>query len=106
MEKSPVFIGVASPMNGHVGVGIAKGAEHPRKRRALAPGMSKHALYGQEQIIQTHVNKLITRLRSAACENEVLNMANWCRSGNALQVAAARLTQNLGRHICDFRRDW
>ena len=80
MEKSPIFIGVVSPMNGCVGIGLAKGKEHARQRRALAPSLSKSALKGQEAILQVHVNKLVGAIRNmTAAKHKSINMADWCK---------------------------
>lgn len=78
MEKSPIFIGVASPMNGYVGVGLARGKEHTRQRKALAPALSKNALYGQEEIIQRHISALLEALRRKIGAGEVANMSDYC----------------------------
>lgn len=78
MEKSPIFIGVASPMNGYVGVGLARGKEHTRQRKALAPALSKNALYGQEEIIQRHISALLKALRRKIGAGEVANMSDYC----------------------------
>lgn len=78
MEKSPIFIGVASPMNGYVGVGLARGKEHTRQRKALAPALSKNALYGQEEIIQRHISALLAALRKKIEGGEVANMSDYC----------------------------
>lgn len=78
MEKSPIFIGVASPMNGYVGVGLARGKEHTRQRKALAPALSKNALYGQEEIIQRHISALLAALRRKIGAGEVANMSDYC----------------------------
>lgn len=78
MEKSPIFIGVASPMNGYVGVGLARGKEHTRQRKALAPALSKNALYGQEEIIQRHISALLAALRRKIEGGEVANMSDYC----------------------------
>jgi cytochrome P450 len=80
MEKSPLFIGVVSPMNGYVGIGLAKQKEHARQRRALAPGLSKNALIGQADILQVHIDKLIKALRELTAKGEPVNMSNWCKS--------------------------
>ncbi|EGP83952.1 putative P450 monooxygenase [Zymoseptoria tritici IPO323] len=77
LEKSPIFIGIASPMNGCVGVGLAKGKEHTRQRRALAPGLSKTALYKQEEIIQRHVSALLDLLRENVERDEPSNIAEY-----------------------------
>ena len=79
MEKSPIFIGVASPMNGYVGVGLAKGKEHTRQRKALAPALSKNALYGQEEIIQRHISALIEALRKTVAKGKSANMSDYCK---------------------------
>ncbi|CZT15509.1 related to isotrichodermin C-15 hydroxylase (cytochrome P-450 monooxygenase CYP65A1) [Ramularia collo-cygni] len=77
MEKSPIFIGIVSPMNGCVGVGLARGKEHTRQRRALAPGLSKNALYKQEEIIQHHINALLKLLNQIHEKNNLANMADY-----------------------------
>lgn len=77
MERSPNFIGVASPMNGYVGVGLARGKEHTRQRKALAPALSKNALYGQEEIIQRHISALIEALHKTVAEGDAANMSDY-----------------------------
>lgn len=94
MEKSPIFIGVASPMNGYVGVGLARGKEHTRQRKALAPALSKNALYGQEEIIQRHISALLAALRRKIEGGEVANMSDYCM----LLVGVLRLK----RHVTDM----
>ena len=79
MEKSPVFIGVVSPLNGCVGIGLAKDKEHTRQRRALAPGLSKNALLGQSEILQSHVDKFIAALRVMASRYQAVDLATWCK---------------------------
>ena len=79
MEKSPIFIGVAPPMNGYVGVGLAKGKEHTRQRKALAPALSKNALYGQEEIIQRHISALIEALQQNVAQGHSSNMSDYCK---------------------------
>lgn len=80
MEKSPLFIGVVSPLNGHVGIGLARGKEHTRQRRAMAPSMSRNALQAQEKIIQTHALKLVEALRRTSQEGQVVDMGAWCKA--------------------------
>jgi cytochrome P450 len=80
MEKSPIFIGVVSPLNGYVGIGLARKKEHTRQRRALAPGLSKNALLGQQEILQSHVGKFISALRAMVGKNQAVDLASWCKS--------------------------
>lgn len=65
-------------MNGYVGVGLARGKEHTRQRKALAPALSKNALYGQEEIIQRHISALLAALRKKIEAGEVANMSDYC----------------------------
>lgn len=65
-------------MNGYVGVGLARGKEHTRQRKALAPALSKNALYGQEEIIQRHISALLKALRRKIGAGEVANMSDYC----------------------------
>ncbi|KLU89743.1 cytochrome P450 monooxygenase [Magnaporthiopsis poae ATCC 64411] len=77
-EKSPVFIGAVSPLDGQTGVSLANNAEHTRQRRALAAPFTNRALLQQESILQVHVDKLVAALTARARRNEAVNLAEWC----------------------------
>lgn len=77
MEKSPIFIGVVSPLNGYVGIGLASGKEHTRQRRALAPSVSKNALRQQQTVLLTQVHKLVAALRAMLHQNQALDLSRW-----------------------------
>lgn len=80
LEKSRAWLGGVSPWKGFHGLGIARGDEHRRQRRALAPSMSKTALKSQEGIIQDNVGHLMDRLRAEAAKSGDVNVAEWCKS--------------------------
>ncbi|PQE14396.1 Cytochrome P450 monooxygenase protein [Rutstroemia sp. NJR-2017a BBW] len=77
MEKSPIFIGVVSPLNGQVGIGQAPNEVHSRQRRALAYPFSNRALLQQQDILQRHVDKLIATLKMMAIERRPVNLTDW-----------------------------
>ncbi|KAI7909997.1 hypothetical protein M0657_008647 [Pyricularia oryzae] len=76
-EKSPVFIGAVSPLNGQTGISLANNEEHTRQRRALAAPFTNRALLQQQDILRVHVDKLITALRAKARNKESVNMGEW-----------------------------
>lgn len=77
-EKSPIFIGAVSPLQGQTGISLAKNEEHTRQRRALAAPFTNRALLQQQGILQVHVDKLIAALTAKAQNKEAVNLADWC----------------------------
>ncbi|EDU47343.1 CypX Cytochrome P450 [Pyrenophora tritici-repentis] len=77
MEKAPLFIGVVKPINGCVGIGLAKGSEHTRQRRAMAVGFTKSALMAQQEILEVQTYKLIHAIKTRAKGGKALNMSDW-----------------------------
>lgn len=77
MEKAPLFIGVVKPINGCVGIGLAKGSEHTRQRRAMAVGFTKPALMAQQEILETHAYKLVHVIKTRGKDGNALNMSDW-----------------------------
>jgi cytochrome P450 len=78
MEKSPIFIGAVSPMDGQTGISLAPSEVHSRQRKALAYPFSNGALLQQQEILQRHVGKLVDAVRRMAAENRPVNFSNWC----------------------------
>lgn len=78
MEKSPIFIGAVSPLDGQTGISLANNEAHTRQRRALAAPFTNKALLQQQEILQVHVDKLIAALTTKAQNKEAVNMADWC----------------------------
>ncbi|EJT70818.1 cytochrome P450 monooxygenase [Gaeumannomyces tritici R3-111a-1] len=76
-EKSPIFIGAVSPVDGQTGVSLANNTEHTRQRRALAAPFTNRALLQQEGILQLHVDKLMAALTARARRGEAVNLAEW-----------------------------
>lgn len=75
MQKDPIHLGSADPLNGFNPITLAKGAEHARQRRALSYAFSEKALREHESLIQSHVDKLIAILRER--EGEEIDLVNW-----------------------------
>ena len=77
-EKSPIFIGAVSPLDGQTGISLANNEAHTRQRRALAAPFTNRALLQQQEILQTHVDKLMAALTAKAHGKEAVNLADWC----------------------------
>lgn len=78
-EKSPIFIGAVSPLDGQTGISLAPNEAHTRQRRALAHVFSNTALLQQEEIMRSHVDKLVGQLKKTIAENRPINFSNWCK---------------------------
>ncbi|TEY53289.1 hypothetical protein BOTCAL_0250g00170 [Botryotinia calthae] len=76
-EKSPIFIGAVSPLDGQTGISLAPNEAHTRQRRALAHVFSNTALLQQEEIMRSHVDKLVGQLKKTIAENRPINFSNW-----------------------------
>ena len=77
-EKSHIFIGGVSPLDGQTGISLANNENHTRQRRALAAPFTNRALLQQQSILQSHVAKLMAALTTKAQNNESVNMSAWC----------------------------
>jgi len=80
MEKAPLFIGVVKPIDGCVGIGLAKGSEHARQRRAMAVGFTKPALMAQQEILESQTYKLVHAIKIRGKDGKALNVSDWCMS--------------------------
>ncbi|KAG4436050.1 Zeaxanthin epoxidase, chloroplastic [Cadophora sp. M221] len=76
-EKSPIFIGAVSPVEGQMGISLAPNEPHSRQRKALAAAFTNNALLQQQVILQRHVDKLMMALKKMAADKQSVNMADW-----------------------------
>jgi len=90
-ERSPAFIGTVAPMNGCVGIGMAKGKEHARHKRAIAPSFTKAAIFDQRDVLHQHVEAFMNAMLKHYEEGKPVNAARWCES-----------TESLSRETCYF----
>lgn len=65
------------PIDGCVGIGMAKGSEHTRQRRAMAVGFTKATLMSQQEILQRQTSKLIHAIKTRGAGGKALNMSDW-----------------------------
>ncbi|KAI1269965.1 cytochrome P450 [Xylariaceae sp. FL1019] len=77
MEKSAIFLGAVGAVGGQTGVSLALNAEHTRQRKALGYLFTNSALLQLEGLFQTHVQKLITVLKSRASNGEAVDVSSW-----------------------------
>lgn len=56
---------------------MADNDTHARQRRALSHGFSQQALWGQEEIVQSFVSKLLSNFKSFAEQGKSFNIVNW-----------------------------
>lgn len=80
LAKSKIYIGSVAPVAGQTGITMAGAEDHARQRRAMAHPFSNTALLQQEEIIQTHIDKLMTKLKTQAEEKQSIDISSWCRS--------------------------
>jgi cytochrome P450 len=78
-EKSPIFIGAVSPMDGQTGISLAPNEVHTRQPRALAHVFTNTALLQQQDIMRSHVDKLVEQMKKLSAENLPVNFSNWCK---------------------------
>lgn len=83
MEKSPIFLGAVGNVDGETGVSLALDREHTRQRKALGYLFTNSALAKLEDILQIHAQKLVTVLEKRACENQAINVSDWCMYASA-----------------------
>lgn len=80
MEKSPIFLGAVSNVDGQTGVSLALNEQHTRQRRALGHLFTNSALLKEENLIRLHVHKLVAVFKKMAAKNRPVDVSNWCKS--------------------------
>jgi cytochrome P450 len=78
MEKSPIFLGAVGALDGQTGVSLAINARHARQRKALGYLFTNSALLQLEDLILSHIHKLVGALNAAAAENRAVDVSSWC----------------------------
>ncbi|KAF2021584.1 averantin oxidoreductase, partial [Aaosphaeria arxii CBS 175.79] len=77
MAKDPIHVGSVDPVPGVSTISMADNDTHARQRRALSHGFSQQALWGQEEIVQSYVTKLLNNIKGF-CENrQSFNIVDW-----------------------------
>jgi cytochrome P450 len=77
LSKDPIHVGSVDPVPGVSTISMADNETHARQRRALSHGFSQQALWGQEEIVQSFVTKLINHIESFAQEEKSFNIVDW-----------------------------
>ena len=76
-EKDPIRYTHDMWINGEPEVFTAPDKDHTRLRRVLAPAFSKKAIEDQEQLVQSHVNLLVKRLKEQARTKGNADLSTW-----------------------------
>ncbi|PSN70341.1 averantin oxidoreductase, partial [Corynespora cassiicola Philippines] len=76
-SKDPIHVGSVDPVAGVSTISMADNDTHARQRRALSHGFSQQALWGQEEIVQSFVSKLLSNIASFASTNSAFNIVDW-----------------------------
>ncbi|KAF2769007.1 cytochrome P450 [Teratosphaeria nubilosa] len=71
LERAPTFIGIVDPAAKSKGIGISKGKDHIRHRRALGRFFTKPA------ILHLYVDKLMALIRTQSKQDGRMNMSRW-----------------------------
>ncbi|KAI1126960.1 cytochrome P450 [Nemania abortiva] len=77
MEKSPIFLGAVAALDGQTGVSLAINEHHTRQRKALGYLFTNSALIQLENLVATHIRKLVDALRAAAAEDRAVDVSDW-----------------------------
>ena len=56
---------------------MADNETHARQRRALSHGFSQQALWGQEEIVQSFITKLMNNIEGFAQQRKSFNIVDW-----------------------------
>ncbi|OAG06908.1 averantin oxidoreductase [Paraphaeosphaeria sporulosa] len=77
LSKDPIHVGSVDPVPGVSTISMADNETHARQRRALSHGFSQQALWGQEEIVQSFVTKLLDNVEAFAQEKKSFNIVDW-----------------------------
>jgi cytochrome P450 len=76
--KDPIHVGAVDPMPGVSTISMADHDTHARQRKALSYGLSKKALWEQEDIMQEYVDKLMGNFQTFARQPTVpFDIVKW-----------------------------
>lgn len=78
MEKSPIFLGSIGALDGQTGVSLAINQHHTRQRKALGCLFTNSALVRLENLVITHIHKLVEALHATAAKDQAVDVSNWC----------------------------
>lgn len=77
LGKHEIHVGAVDPMPGVSTISMADHDNHARQRKALSHGFSKKALWEQEPIVQSFVDKLMANIDVYAQTGEVFDIVKW-----------------------------
>ncbi|KAF1973092.1 cytochrome P450 [Bimuria novae-zelandiae CBS 107.79] len=77
LSKDPIHVGSVDPVPGVSTISMADNETHARQRRALSHGFSQQALWGQEEIVQSFVTKLMDNIEDFAQQKKSFNIVDW-----------------------------
>lgn len=77
LAKDPIHVGAVDPVAGVSTISMADNETHARQRRALTHGFSQQALWGQEDIVQALVTKLMNNMQGFADNKQTFNIVDW-----------------------------
>ena len=77
LNKHPIHIGAVNPLPGVQTISMADHDNHARQKKALSHGFSKKALWEQENIIQSFVDKLTRNFHGFAERQEIFDIVKW-----------------------------
>ncbi len=77
MHKDPIHVGSVEAVPGVTTLTMSNDEVHARQRRALSHPFSMKALLGQQDIVNSHVTKLMGAFRRLAEEDQIINVVDW-----------------------------
>lgn len=77
MHKDPIHVGSIEAQPGVTTLTMSNDEVHARQRRALSHPFSMRALLEQQDIVNSHVTKLLNQFRRLAADNATVNVVDW-----------------------------
>ncbi|KAB5513621.1 cytochrome P450 [Coniochaeta sp. 2T2.1] len=77
MHKDPIHVGSVEAVPGVTTLTMSNDEVHARQRRALSHPFSMKALLGQQDIVNSHVTKLMAAFKRLAKEEQIINVVDW-----------------------------
>ncbi|KAF2691455.1 cytochrome P450 [Lentithecium fluviatile CBS 122367] len=77
LSKDPIHVGAVDPVPGVSTISMSDNETHYRQRRALSHGFSQQALWGQEEIVQGFVTKLLNNIQGFVDQKRTFNIVDW-----------------------------
>jgi cytochrome P450 len=77
MHKDPIHVGSIEAVAGVTTLTMSNDEVHARQRRALSHPFSMKALLEQQDIVNSHVTKLMSNFHKLSQQGAIINIVDW-----------------------------